>query len=264
VAAESVILLAALLAMQPDPAMLRRLFEEALQRRQQEFGADDLRTAQAARDLGLFLSGQGDARSAQPALAQALLIDEKQLGPEAAQTLADAADLAAASPPASAEPLWKRAAASKEPHASARAFKALGAMRQAAGDAKGAAGFYRLALTKEQGAPAAMTLNTLAPLVPLREGIVLLERALAIDRRVLGARHPETASTEANLAGLLLNAGRTEESIRAIRDAIAIFEETLGVDDPRVAISSMILADGLRVCRADAIVRAGPPGPACR
>ena len=35
-------------ALQPDPGMLRRLFEEALQQRRQEYGITDSHTAQAA------------------------------------------------------------------------------------------------------------------------------------------------------------------------------------------------------------------------
>ncbi len=64
-----VVLAGVLCAGQPDPAMLRRLFEEGLARRRQQYGASDARTARAASDLGLFLRGQGDAAAARPALA---------------------------------------------------------------------------------------------------------------------------------------------------------------------------------------------------
>ena len=73
-----------------------------------------------------------------------------------------------------------------------------------------------------------MLLNAMAQAVEPTDGIPLLERALAIDRQRLGARHPETASTEANLAGMFLNTGRNDECIRAIRDAMSVFEESLG------------------------------------
>ena len=240
------------LALQPDPAALRRLFEEGLQRRRQEYGASDARTAQAARDLGLFLAGQKDAAGAQAALSEALLIDEKLFGPGGAQALADAADLAAVSPPAQAGPLWQRAAGSADPRVAARSLEALGASYAAAGDRTGAAGFYRRALAKEEAtggkdrARVAVVLSALAQLVDLPEGITLLRRALVINRRALGARHPETATTEANLAGILLNAGRPGECVGMIRDALPIFEETLGQGHPRVAMSATILAYGLR------------------
>ena len=48
-----VLSLVALLAWQPDPALLGQLYEEALERKKREYGASDIRTAPAARDLGL-------------------------------------------------------------------------------------------------------------------------------------------------------------------------------------------------------------------
>jgi hypothetical protein len=41
---------------QPDPAALRKLYEDALARRLQTYGDKDTLSAQAARDLGLFLA----------------------------------------------------------------------------------------------------------------------------------------------------------------------------------------------------------------
>src|SRR5437016_5989699 len=96
------------LALQPGPAMLRRLFEQELARRKREYSDFDARTAQAARDLGMFLSMQGDAASAQHPLAEAVRIDEKAFGPMAPQTIADVAELAGVSPAGQAEPLWRR------------------------------------------------------------------------------------------------------------------------------------------------------------
>ena len=56
-----VLSLVALLAWQPDPAMLGQLYEEALERKKQEYGASDIRTVQAARDLGRHAPGQAAA-----------------------------------------------------------------------------------------------------------------------------------------------------------------------------------------------------------
>lgn len=240
------------LALQPDPAMLRRLYEEALARRKQEYGASDTRTARAASDLGLFLREHGDRQGAQQALALALAIDEKARGAAATETLADAENLAEVSPPAEAEPLWTRAAQNREPAAAARALAALGELREAAGDRAGAAAFYRRALAKEEtvagkSAPhVAVRLNALALVVDPRQGIPLLERALAINRRAWGEQHPETATTETNLSGLLLAAGRADEAVRMGRAALAAFEATLGGDHPRTAAAASNLADALR------------------
>lgn len=253
--------LVVLLAWQPDPAMLGQLFEEALERSKQKYGASDTRTVQAARDLGLFLSKRGVSAGAQKALAEVVRLEESAIGPNASQTLADVAALASVSPPRQAEPLWRRAAASPEQKVAARALAALGELRETAGDQAGAAAFYRQALVKEEAAFAEAATTTdkakvaillgglvqvFGQVVDPPEGIAALRRALAIDRTVLGARHPETATVEANLAGVLLDANEVDESVRLITEAISILEETMGEDQPRVAISSTILAFGLR------------------
>jgi tetratricopeptide (TPR) repeat protein len=256
-----VLRLVVMLAWQPDTSMLGQLFEEALERNKQKYGATDTRTVQAARDLGLFLSKQGVSAGAQKALAEVVRLDETAIGPNASQTLADVAALANVSPPRQAEPLWRRAAESPEQKVAARALAALGQSRETAGDQAGAANFYRQALVKEEAAfgKAATTTDkaevaillgglaqVFAQVVDPPEGIATLRRALAIDRTVLGARHPETATVEANLAGVLLDANEVDESVRLITEAISNLEETMGEDHPRVAISSTILAFGLR------------------
>ena len=240
------------LALQPAPAMLRRLFEQELARRKQESSDFDARTAQAARDLGMLLGMQGDAASAQHALAEAVRIDEKAFGPMASQTIADVAELAGVSPASQAEPLWRRAAGSPDAAVAARALATLGQMRANSGDAAEAAKFYRQAVAKEEAASgpdslrSAVRLSALARVVSAPEGVGLLERALAIDRRRLGARHPQTATVATNLAELLVAAERLDEAERYSRDAISIFEESLGFDDSHVARAATILARVLR------------------
>jgi tetratricopeptide (TPR) repeat protein len=240
-------------AFQPDPSVLRRLFEEALQRREHQYGMADARTARAARDLGLFLKEQGEVDDARGPLGEALRIDGEALGQTAETTLEDAAELAAVSSPGDAEPLWQRAAGSKNASLAARALSALGELRENAGDRASATELYRRALAKEEaaGGPAsarvAIRLNSLALAMGPEQGIPLLTRALEIDRRVWGDRHPETATTETNLSGLLLAAGRTAESVRMGRLALTTFEATLGNDHPRTAAAASNLADALRV-----------------
>jgi tetratricopeptide (TPR) repeat protein len=248
----SMAVLLLLLLLQPDPAVLRRLFQEALERREHQYGMSDSRTARAASDLGLFLKEQGDQLQARSALEEALRIDGKALGETANATLSDAAELASLSDPAVAEPLWQRAAASKDASTAARALAALGELREGAGDRESAAGFYRQALEKEEAAsgPAsarvAVRLNALALAIGPEKGLTLLNRALTIDRKAWGERHPETATTETNLCGLLLAAGRLPESIQMGRAALAGFEATLGKDHPRTGAAASNLADALR------------------
>jgi len=239
------------LALQPDPAMLRRLFEDALVRAQRQYGPSDVHTARAARDLGLFLARQGDDAGARQTLSETVRMDEAALGPNAPQTLSDAADLAAVSSPSEAQPLWLRAAASSDGAIAARALGSLGDLHAAAGDRAGAAPFYRRALAKQESATGATSeavavrLNALATAIEPKDAIPLLQRALAIDRRALGPRHPEAASTEANLAGSLALSGRLDEAIKAASDALSIFQETLGPDHPRCAVTANMIADCL-------------------
>jgi tetratricopeptide (TPR) repeat protein len=241
------------LALQPDPAMLRGVFEEELARRQEHYGTFDARTAEAARNLGVFLSRQGDRSDARNILDQVVRIDEKVFGPTAPQTLADVAELANVSPGQDAEPLWRRAAETNDANVAARAFAALGKLHTQTDDRKGAALYYRRALIKEEvaghkdSADAALYLNALAKLVDAAEAIPLLERALAIDRRLLGAGHPETATTEANLGGLLVDTARNEEAIRLATEALAVFRQTLGLDQPRTAVAASILGYAFEV-----------------
>ena len=242
----------AALALQPSSAMLRQLFENALRRQKVEHGLSDPRTAQAARDLGLFLRTQGDTAGACDALDEAVRIDEKALGPAAAQTLADVAELAVVSAPGQAEALWRRAAESPDAKMAARALAALGQLREEASDSADAAKLYRRALIQEEvasgrdSAPVASRLNALSRVVDLPEAIALLDRAVDISRRHLGARHPETATLELNLAGLLLKAGHADQAAQSAAEAMSIFEEVLGSGHQRTAAAAIIRAHALR------------------
>jgi Tfp pilus assembly protein PilF len=246
------LLLAFTAASQPSPEMLRRLFEEERERNKEAHGSDDARTAQAARDLGLFLLRQGDASAARDALGETVRIDEKAFGPSAAQTLADITDLGRVSAPQEAEPLWERAAGSPDAKVAARALAFLGQSREIAGDSSRAAKFYRRALAKEEQSSGkeslevAIRLNALSRVVDVAEGISFLDQAVAISRLRLGDRHAETASLELSLAGLLLKAGRSHEAEQSSRQALLIFEKTLGPDHPRTALAAMALAHAAR------------------
>ena len=244
------ILAARALAFQPGQAMLRGVFEEALTRRQEQFGVFDARTAQAARDLGIFLGRQGENSDARNVLDQVVRIDEKVFGRIAPQTLADVAELAAVTASSQAEPLWKRASESPTAATAARAFAELGKLHALEDDRAGAAIFYRNALAKDEpkdSEAAALHLNALAKLVDAAEAVQLLERALEIDRRILGARHAETATTEANLAGSLVDTPRNEEAIRLATEALTVFRQTVGPDHPRTAVAASILGYAFEV-----------------
>jgi hypothetical protein len=207
-----------LLAFQPDPVALRKLFEDALSRRQQEYGETDARTAQAARDLGLFLMRSGDTVSAHRAMANAVHLDEKALGPSAAQTLEDVATLAGVSPRAEAEPLLRRAAESPDATIAGPALTSLAEMRKTAGDAPGAAAYLRRAVAKAEavdgadGLTVALVLNALALVSPPKDAIPVLQRALAIHQQKLGPQHGQTVADARQLAGLLRAVGRSADA----------------------------------------------------
>lgn len=206
------------LAFQPDTAMLRRVYEEGLARREREYGSADPRTAQAARDLGLFLIRAGDSAGARRALARAVAVDEKSLGLADPRTLEDAASLAAVSPPAEARPLLVRAAESPDPSVAGPALSTLAGMRKSAGDRAGAAALYRRALEKAEAADGkdspivALLLNARAPLVDPKEALNLLERALQIERQAMGPQSPQVLQTVRALAQLLRKQGREREA----------------------------------------------------
>lgn len=190
------------LAFQPDIGVVRRVFEDALARREREFGPTDARTAQAARDLGLFLRANGDAAGARRALAEAVHIDEGGLGASAAQTLEDAFALATVSPPAAAEPLLRRAGESPDPVVAGQALSTLAGLRKSAGDLAGAATCFRRALAKAEqadgpdGETAELILNLLLPL----------------DRQTLGPRNPQTLQDARRLVDLYRKTGRPREA----------------------------------------------------
>lgn len=240
--------------------MLRQLFEEELARQKAEYGENDAHTAQAARDLGLWLARQGDQRGAREAFAQAVGADEKVLGPTADQTLADVAELAAVSESRPAEALWQSASRSSDAEVAARSLAGLGGLREQAGDRAGAARFYRQALAKEESASGkdsarvAARLNTLSLFVAPAEGVVLLDRALRIATARLGARHLGTASIQVNLAGLLSKTGHAQRAARLAKEATSVFEEALGPEHPRTAAGLLIQANARRASGDDSDV----------
>ena len=207
-------------AFQPDTAMLRRLYEEALSRRQREYGSADARTAQAARDLGLFLYSAADKPSARRAMTDAVRIDEKAFGAAAPETLEDVATLASVSPPAEAEPLLRRAMESPDAAVAGPALTTLAELRKAAGDRAGAAVLFRRALEKAEivdgkdGPTVPLVLNMLALVVEPKEGVLLLSRALQIDKAALGPSHPQTLRDVRKLSSLLRETGRTGEAMQ--------------------------------------------------
>lgn len=236
------------LAFQPDRAMLRRMFEESLTRRKQEYGRNHAHTAQAARDLGLFLERNGEILAARRALTETVAIDESVFGKSAPQTLEDVSALASISPPALAGPLLRRAAESSDPSVAGPALSSLAELRAGAGDRSGAAAYLRRAVEKaeavdgKEGSIVALLLNTLALNVDPKEGIAHLERALRINRANFGEQDAQTVLTEVSLSGLLLASGRVDDALGMARSAVLASEATFGAGHPGTADAVTALA----------------------
>ena len=242
-----------MLAFQPDHALLRKVYEDHVSRCERDYGANDPRTAQAARDLGFFLKEAGDNKAAAGAFAKALRIDQAKYGADAPQSLAGMIALAAVSGPVDAEALLRRSLASKSMNSQLAipALSTLGDLRFAAGDPKGAVSCWRLALQHAEAVrgpeseDAERILYSLSQAVDVKESIELLARALAIARHLWGDRHPETATCEVNLAHALLKAGRNEDAAEQARAALSAFEASLGPRHPRVAVALSTIAEAL-------------------
>jgi len=67
------------------------------------------------------------------------------------------------------------------------------------------------------------------------EALRLHRQAIALKERVLGAHHPDVATTEANLAIALNGMGKNEEALVHLEKAIAIEKEGLGEGHPDLA-----------------------------
>lgn len=246
--------IASLAYAQPDPAMLRKLYEQNLADQQRQHGEFDPHTADAARNLGLFLRTYADPKAAYDALSHAVDIDEKVFGADSARTLADVADLATVAPFEQAVKLFARAARSSDGAAAARALIALGESAASQGDRAGAIKYWRMALAKQESVnpdsiAMATILNVLAQSVEPTEAIPLLRRALVLDRKLLGPDHPEAGSVDQLLAASLLAIGKPDDALAPAREAIAILRAKLGPDHPRTARAAGTLAAVLNSTR---------------
>ena len=238
--------------LQPDPASLAPLYEQALDEREKQLGPDHPKVARAASDLGLYLRNLGDRQAAIKPLRRALEIDLRMLAETDARVAEDLENLASVAPAQEAMELYRRAARSSDAAIAARNLGKMGALLEAQGDRVNAADSYRQALAKEEAASSryhprvAVRLNDYALLLDPKAAEPLFRRALAIQQKSLGPPHPETASTLSNLANVLLATGRLAEAERLQRQALQALESALGPQHPRVAVSSSNLADILR------------------
>ena len=70
----------------------------------------------------------------------------------------------------------------------------------------------------------------------------LYRRALGIRERTLGADHPDTLASVANLASLLYAQGQLEEAAPLFRRVLEAYERTLGAEHPETLAVRQYLA----------------------
>jgi tetratricopeptide (TPR) repeat protein len=234
-----------------DPSSLTGVYEQVLAEQESALGPKHARVARSASDLGLFLRGTGDPRSAEAPLRKALQIDVDNMDPLAAadrENLASA--LAVNGKREEAIELFRQGAAGSDPGVAARCFSSLAMLDEGHADSH-----YRNALAAEEAASGkehprvATVLNNLA--LALRHkgdnqpAEALFRRALAIQEKALRSNDTAVASTRNNLGNLLATSGRLAEAERLERSALRIFEEKLGAESKETATACNNLADVL-------------------
>jgi tetratricopeptide (TPR) repeat protein len=91
--------------------------------------------------------------------------------------------------------------------------------------------------TAGNAARVALRLNDLALVSPPAEAEGLLRRALALNEKLRGPTHPETAVTLHNLADVLLRLRRPAVALPLALRAAAIFRASLGAENDRTRVA---------------------------
>ncbi|MEO7854021.1 MAG: tetratricopeptide repeat protein [Rubrivivax sp.] len=203
---------------------LRPLAEQVVQMCERAFGADDLKTARALRNLANVMHMQSGAHDAAPLLHRAIGIQEQTLA-------ADHPDIAAT-------------------------LAALGGWHSGRGDLASAEPCFRRALDIRErhfGADHALTLNVLDNLAKAMVELDRLDEAEALFRRVLqshesnhGAEHSDTAFAQTALGEVLNKKGESAAAEPLIRQALAVQQRCLPADHPDTGLSMWHLAETLR------------------
>ena len=82
----------------------------------------------------------------------------------------------------------------------------------------------------------------------MAQAIVIGERLVADQERVLGPDHPDTLGSRHALAGVYRAAGRTEEAISLHEQVLPAYERVLGLDPPE----TLLLRENLALVYQDA------------
>ena len=237
------LLLAAQMFSPTDPASLRPIYEKAIVLRAKEFGDKSSEAARTMIDYAKFLAQSGDVRNAVQWLQKSLAIEAKLEDKQMLAVLMEPIDAAA-----SAE-LHREISRKATGEMAAISVGRIGALAEQAGNNAEAEKAYRLAIAQSTNEEKlAVRLNTLALLLKTQpakspEAEALFRRAMAIQQRKLGAKHPELAITLNNLSGLLLDLNQAVVAEPLARRALAIFDGSVGAEHVRSALAASNLAD---------------------
>lgn len=196
--------------------------------------------------LGLY-------QEAEPLLAEALALRERELGPrhlEVAESVLDLGMLRLIQSREDAEPLLRRAVALREEllgpdhSAVAEALKVLGTFLSRVAASEEAEPVLRRALAireKEPPGPElAAVLYELAIVARLRdpaESERLFRQALQIRQRLFPADHPDVVTSLVALGAFFGNTGRCGEAVPLYERALPLQEKRLGPDHPMVGLT---------------------------
>ena len=248
------LLLAAQMFSPTDPSALRPVYEKAIVLRAREFGEKSPEAARTMVDYAGFLGQSGDGPKAVEWLRKSLAIQSSLETKQMLAVLLEPLDAAA-----SLE-LHLEIATQGTGEMAAASEARIGELAEREGDIRGAEKAYRQAVAQSVVEDKlAVRLNTLALLLKAQtsknaEAEALFRRAIAIQQRRLGAKHPELGTTLNNLSGLLLDLNRPAEAEPVARRALSVFDGSVGPEHVRSALAASNLADilGARGLKAQA------------
>ncbi len=248
-------------------------YEQALELRQQQFGADSLETAEVLNNKALALTRNADPSQAEALLLRVLEIRRAKLGGDylVAQTLHNLARVASRLGAYDrAEALGEEALSIKAEvlppnHPSTgRSLLMLSQVVWKRDDYAGAEEHLRRAIDILQEAFGKHHVDVLGAVGDLAELRYLQgdretaeaeqRRVLAAKREHLGGEHPEVALTLVALATQLRNRGEIAEAEVLLQEALAIRREVLVAEHPAIARTMLALAETLALSGSDEAV----------
>lgn len=238
----------------PDPAGFEPIYRKAVRLREQSLGPAHPRTARSRLALAYYLAEQKRADEAEAIIERAyrdLAAGDGDSSAASAQALERWAELRLdRGDGAGAQVLLERALSSTQSSGpdTARILEKLASLESLRGNLEGAETLYRQALEAERSGE---RLRSLAAIVESRGNPLQAERlfaeALEAQRVEIGGDlDPRSALTLNSLGLLAFQRDDLATAQSRFREALAIFEQTLGQDSPEAATALDNLGNALR------------------